>query len=544
MQKTNQLIGRLRTRRESKKADKPASTKETVDVLISAMTAFTRFALFIGFLALAAYLGAAQHVVTGVNLTDAFLLAALALALGFLALLIVIAGVSLVGAQVNFIVASAARGATTEHLPSRQRRWIPVFAVAVLVYTVGMPWMYLQVFHLNDWRIWLPLAGNALAACALACWWDRVQELCHQPGQMANTSRTTSDRIAEGFGTAGILLMSSLMCALLVAAIDKMVVVVFALIGGVCAVGFLIAVARGRRVTPGWARAGRTIMAMALTVSAFVALFLPAFNGNTGVAKAFQMVALNVPGATIDVSAANLQRLERASAQQSLPLQVCRHADGSATLTNVRVLWHTLGNTGLVELWSEPTNPTKYSNSHRPRFQTSPYEQFFQLLGWRGVRVPLENSGLVVTTGSNLRCMELDGLHFGSNSAALSPEATQDLARQLAALRDSLNESKSRDGKPAEVPARLQIRGHADPRKRQSGTNEDLARERAEAVREAVRSWVKTEAPQWSSMTITVSSEGARAQARKCDGLDAAESEACNAFNRRVVLQLTTAPNT
>jgi outer membrane protein OmpA-like peptidoglycan-associated protein len=317
---------------------------------------------------------------------------------------------------------------------------------------------------------------------------------------------------------------------------------VLALIGGIWAVGVLGTIARGKQVTPRWARVGRAIMAAALIASPFFVLVLPAFNGNTGVAKAFQMVSLNVPTATIDVSAANLQRLDRASTQQGLPLQVCRHADGSATLTNVRVLWHTLGNTGLVELWSEPTDPKQYSGSHRPRFQTSPYEQLFRLLGWRGLRVPLENSGLLVTTGSNLHCLELNGLHFDSNSALLSKEAGQDLARQLTTLKESLSEKKSRDGKSLERPFRLEIVGHADPRKRQSGTNEALAHQRADAVHAEVLSWVRAEAPEWLPLAITVRSEGAREQARKCEGLSPAESEACNAFNRRVVLQLSTAP--
>ncbi|MFT7723156.1 MAG: hypothetical protein QM788_10035 [Roseateles sp.] len=542
MPKNDALIARLRSRRKAATRERPAGVKDGLDLLMAAMTAFTRFALFVGFLALAAYLGAAQHVVTGVNLADAFLLAALALALGFLALLIVVAGAVLVGAQMNFLVASAAAGATTAHLTRRQKLRVPAFMAAVAAYTVGMPWVYLQALSAQGWRAGGLLALNGLAAGALAWGWDHIQQLCRAPGQGAGAPRTTADRVAGGLGTAWMLWAAALMSALLVAFTNAMVVVVFGLIGSFCAAGFLVAVARGGRVTPGWARAGWMVMAAALVVSALVALFLPAFNGDTGVAKAFQMVALNVPGATIDVSAANLQRLERAAAQQGLPLQACRHADGSATLTNVRVLWHTLGNTGLVELWSEPTDPRHYSGSRRPRFQTSPYEQLFQLLGWRGVRVPLENGGLVVTTGSHLHCLELNGLHFDSNSASLGRDAAQDLAQQLAALKDSLSDNRARGGQPAETAVRMHIVGHADPRRRQNGTNEDLARERAEAVRDAVRSWLSAEAPQWSSMRLTVHSEGARAQARKCEGLGPAESEACHAFNRRVVLQMTTAP--
>ncbi len=543
MASTSRLTGRLGKRREPKPNGESSSLKTTVDLLISTMTALFRFALFIGFLALAAYLGAAQHVVTGTNLTDAFLLAALALALGFLALVLVLAGALLIGAQVGFIVSFVARGLTTDHLHVRQRRWIPAFALSVAVYTIGIPSMYLEVLQLNDWKIWPLLAGNLLAAGGLGWWWERVQALCERPSATGSSEKSTSDALGDGFGTAGVLFMSSLAWAFLSAALDGKVVVLVVL-GGFSAAGFCIAFARGSRVTPGWTRVGKTVMGFTLAVSVFVSLFFHAFGGNTGVAKAFQIVGLNVPNATIDVSAANLQRLERAAVRHGLPIETCRHADGSATLTNVRILWHTLGNSGLVELWSEPTNPAVPSGQHPQRFQTSPYEQFFGLLGWRGVRVPLENSGLVVTTGSNIRCMELDGLHFASNSSFMSQEATQDLVKQLEALKASIDEHKRRDGASVEKPVRLQITGHADPRKRQHGTNEDLAKIRAEAVRQVVQTWVSKEAPQWESLTITVSSEGARSQVRKCDGLDSAESEACNAFNRRVVLQLTTAPNT
>ncbi|MDR7299486.1 outer membrane protein OmpA-like peptidoglycan-associated protein [Pelomonas aquatica] len=252
------------------------------------------------------------------------------------------------------------------------------------------------------------------------------------------------------------------------------------------------------------------------------------------------MVSLNVPNSTIDVSAENLVRLDRVASQQGLPLEVCRNADGSATLTNIQVLWHTLGDTGLVELWSESSDPRTYDESHRPQFQTSPYEKIFRVLGTTGLRVPLKNSGLQVRTGSNLHCLELSGLHFESNSAVLSEDAKKDLAQQLAALRDSLTANKAKDGKVVEQAARFEIVGHADPRKRQNGTNEELASKRAEAVRDMVEVWVKDNAPQWSKATIRFRSEGAREQARKCDAMTGTESEACNAFNRRVVLRLTT----
>lgn len=541
MTKNNERMARLRSWRKSEMKDKaPAGAKEGIDLLTSGMTAFTRFAFFVGFLALASYLGAAQHLVTGVNLTDAFLLAALALALGFLALLIVVAGVSMVGAQMNFFVASAAAGATTAHLSDRQKWAVRMFIVTVMLYTFLVPLLYLQMPKAAEWAILLALAVNFLAAAGLAWFWDHLQELCKAPGQSRNEPRDLSDRIAEGAATAGVLFMSSLMTMLLLALLDLKVVFVFALIGCFGAIGFRVAFIRGKRVTPGWARAGHTIMAVTLVVSTFLVFLLPAFNGNTGVAKAFQMVSLNVPNATIDVSAANLVRLDRAANQQGLPLQVCRNADGSATLTNIQVLWHTLGDTGLVELWSESSDPRTYDESHRPRFQTSPYEKIFHVLGTTGLRVPLENSGLQVKTGSNLHCLELNGLHFDSNSSALSEDAKRDLAQQLVELRDSLTANKAKDGKVVEQAARFEIVGHADPRKRQNGTNEELASKRAEAVRDMVEVWIQDNAPQWSKATIKFRSEGAREQARKCDAMTGAESEACNAFNRRVVLRLTT----
>ena len=542
MTKNNERMVRLRNWRKSEKKDKtPVGAKEAIDLLTSGMTVFTRFAFFIGFLALASYLGATQHLVTGVNLTDAFLLAALALALGFLALLIVVAGVSMVGAQMNFLVASAAAGATISHLSHRQKQSICVFIALVLFYTFMVPWLFLHIQKAADWVILLTLAVNFLAAAALAWFWDHVHELCKGPGQSGNEPRSLSDRIADGFATAGVLFMSSLMTMLFLALLDPKVVFVFALIGCFGALGFRLAFVRGKRVTPNWAHAGCTIMAVTLILSTFLVFLLPAFNGSTGVTKAFQMVSLNVPHATIDVSAANLMRLDRAAKQQGLPLQVCRNADGSATLTNIQVLWHTLGNTGLVELWSESSDQRTYDKSHRPRFQTSPYEKIFHVLGTTGLRVPLENSGLQVKTGSNLHCLELNGLHFDSNSSTLSDDAKKELAQQLVELRDSLSASKTKDGKVVVQAARFEIVGHADPRRRQNGTNEELASKRAEAVRDMVEIWIRDNAPQWSKATIKFRSEGAREQARKCDAMTGAESEACNAFNRRVVLRLTAA---
>jgi outer membrane protein OmpA-like peptidoglycan-associated protein len=89
---------------------------------------------------------------------------------------------------------------------------------------------------------------------------------------------------------------------------------------------------------------------------------------------------------------------------------------------------------------------------------------------------------------------------------------------------------------------RLEIVGHADPRKRQSGTNEGLARHRAESVREAVHAWITASAPHWSRVPIDVRSDGARELARKCEAGDGAEARACHAFNRRVVVQIVTGP--
>jgi len=221
---------------------------------------------------------------------------------------------------------------------------------------------------------------------------------------------------------------------------------------------------------------------------------------------------------------------------------VCHNPDGSAIVTDVRVLWHTLGTNGLVELWSEPTDPTRYGTGSKPHFRTSLLEGWFRLLGWRGVRVPLDNSGLAVIMGGNLHCFELDGLLFDTNSSNLSAKARESLHTRLTSLRASVQQIKNDKGAPARTIQRIEVVGHADPRRRLKGTNEELAMQRAETVKAAISAWINANAPEWKGAAIAARSEGSREQARKCSDGDGAESEACNAFNRRVVLRMVSAP--
>lgn len=526
------LVGRLRSDRKPKAVEKPVSAKETIDLLTSFMTAITRASIFIGFFALAIYLGAARHVVTGVNLSDVFLLATLALALGLLGLLVVFIGVMLVGIQSSFLVSVL----TFDGLIAlkRNQMWLmAVFGIGVVIYTIFAPIGFLYFLEHGYAGFWTLFAINSALAIVMAFFWAWFQNL---------RLESLVDLIFTVITTSGLLVMSSLMCLMLLAYLSREIVVAFAVLGGMCAFGFQISVTTGKRAPPKRQRLGGILMVSSLFASILTTSFIPAFDGSTGLLKAFQMVALNVPGATVDVSVSNLQRLEKVSELQALPLPICRHADGTATLTDVRVLWHTLGSVGLVELWSEPTDPQRYSSTHRPRFQRAFYEQLFRPLGWSGIRVPLDNTGLSVMTGSNLHCVELNGLHFESNSASLSESAQNDLSKQLETIKQNLNERKSKDGKPLSTATRLAIVGHADPRARQVGTNEQLAYQRAKAVEKAVRSWLDQKAPEWASMDISIRSESAREQFRKCDIKNAAESEACNAFNRRVVLQLTSGP--
>lgn len=293
-----------------------------------------------------------------------------------------------------------------------------------------------------------------------------------------------------------------------------------------------------------WSATGRKAMAGAVAIASFIALLLPAFNKETGVSKAFQAISLYVPSATVEVSAANLARLERVAGQHGAPLQVCHHADGTATLTDVRVLWHTLGDSGLVELGAEPTSaedgdPTVMRA--RAKYETAFYERALGVLGWRGIRVRVDNKGFEVIPGSTLRCAEVSGLEFASNSPTLDSKALAALHAHLATLKQSLQQRTRGRGADALAAERLDIVGHADPRKRVRGTNEALAQERASAVEREVRSWIEKNAPEWKALSINARAEGPREIARKCEG-HGEEAQACHAFNRRVVLQLLSGP--
>lgn len=539
--KKTQLIGRLRDRREKKSKSSPeSSTKEHLDVLSSLFGVATKGALAFGLTTLIFYLGAAQHVVTGVNLTEGILLAALALVLGILGVGVLIIGTLQVYPQVNFLMSAAASGASSRHLTRAEKVSLYAFCAAVIAYSIGVPLVIRQLLEYGHNQLGLSALGvGALLAIGVGGWWVRILRMC---AKADSSTRARFDAWGEGFNAAMFLFFSSCLWLLLGFVLSAKILAVFSVIGFLSALGFSLMVSSGIRVVPGWRAAGRTLLVFAFIIATTFSIFVPAFGGETGAVKAFQSVALNAPQATLAVSPANLERLERIAGQHDRPLNVCRNADGSATVTDVRVLWHTLGANGLVELWSEPTDPELYSDGSKPHFRTSWLESSFRVLGWRGVRVPLDNSGLAVISGSNLHCLELDGLLFDTNSSILSVQARTTLYEQLNHLHTKFQQIKNAKGAPVRAVQRIEIIGHADPRRRLNGTNEELAKQRAESVKAAVSAWIDANSPEWKEAAIAPRSEGSREQARKCTDSDAAESEACNAFNRRVVLRMISGP--
>lgn len=535
-----QFIGRLRGRREKKALPAEPKTKETLDVISSLMGIAAKGALAFGLVTLIFYLGAAQHVVTGVNLTEGILLAALSLVLGVLGLGVLVMGTMQVFPHVNFVISAAASGAFGRNLKGAQKASLYGFCASVAVYSFGFPLGIRRLLESSHEQIalFLLVLGAPIAA-ALAFWWVRVHRMCLRSDA---TALARLDSWGEGTNAGMFLYLSACLWLLLGFFLSTKILWVFAVIGCISAVGFSLLMSSGPRVKPGWHAAGRTFFFSGFALATGFSIFVPAFGGETGAVKAFQGVALNVPEATIVVSAANLERLERIAAHNGRTLDVCHNPDGSAIVTDVRVLWHTLGTNGLVELWSESTDPKQYANGSKPHFRTSLLESWFRLLGWRGVRVPLDNSGLAVIPGGNLHCFELNGLLFDTNSSNLSDSALASLKERLTSLRSSVQQIKNDTGHPVRTIQRIEVVGHADPRRRMNGTNEELAMQRAESVKAAVSAWINTDAPEWKAARIAPRSEGAREQARKCSDVDVAESEACNAFNRRVVLRVVSTP--
>lgn len=526
---------RLRNRPQNSPPPVPSS-KESLDVFSGLLGIAAKGALAFGLVTLIFYLGAAQHIVTGANLTEGILLAALALVLGILGVSVLIVGTMLVFPQMNFFLLAMASGASFRHL-SRIQKWRAYgFCTAVGVYSLAMPWTIRELLiHGHEQYAIGTIAVAGTLAGILAMGWTRIHQVClrsssHSSGRM--------DALSEGVNACVLLWMSPLIWAMVSLILPFRICLVLSAIGFFNAIGLSLMLSSGNKVLPSWRVLGRTLLAFCFVVSTIISIFVPAFGGETGVLKAFQGVALNVPQATLAVSPANLERLERVAAQHGRSLNVCRNADGSATITDVRVLWHTLGTNGLVELWSEPTDPKHYVNGSKAHFRTSLLERWFNLLGWRGVRVPLENSGLAVITGSNLHCLELDGLLFETNASVLGEKARTVLQERLGHMLANVQQVKNGNGLPVRTIQRIEVVGHADPRRRFNGTNEELAAQRAESVKAAVQAWIHADAPEWRAAVVSTRSEGSREQARKCDSNDAAENQACNAFNRRVVIRM------
>lgn len=525
--------------RQKKPAEEGA--KESLEIASAIIAIAIKLSVGIGLLALALYLGAAQHVVAGFDLADVFLLAAVVIVLGLLGILITGLGTAIALPYVNFAIAPTGMGAQPNQ-PDAERIAAKRFAWLAVLFAVGVPGMAQLLVHADTTPILVFLATVAFAAWAVAGRWVDVQA---RRRRAAARPWDRVDVIGERITTALMLFASGFLLTFVPTLLAPNVLLCFILIGAFFSFGLVLQGAQGPLVKKSWTATGRKAMAAAVAIASFIALLLPAFNKETGVSKAFQAISLYVPSATVEVSAANLARLERVAGQHGAPLQVCHHADGTATLTDMRVLWHTLGDSGLVELGAEPTTAQEGDSTamrSRARYETAFYERALAVLGWRGVRVRVENKGFEVIPGSTLRCVEISGLEFASNSPTLDSKALAALHTHLATLKASLQSGNGGRGAANRVAAeRLDIVGHADPRKRVRGTNEALAQERASAVEREVRSWIEKNAPEWKALPISARSAGPREVARKCEG-EGEEAQACHAFNRRVVLQLLAGP--
>ena len=232
------------------------------------------------------------------------------------------------------------------------------------------------------------------------------------------------------------------------------------------------------------------------------------FSGNIG-SRMFRNASMGTLGVfsdrtVITVDKNNLQILEAVAASHGVPLLACRQTPDISAVSNVRVWWHGIGNTSLIELL--PTTDSEKG---------------------KGIRVQLASNGVWISNGPPALCFEMtEGIFFESNKANISKES---LPTATGILDDALTLAKPNDV--------VVITGHADQMPRSKGKNDELATERACAVGQLIFS-----RPSSKSHPIFVKSGGARQPLKECSTKEPiATQRECNSINRRVEIRIISA---
>ncbi|MCD4504753.1 hypothetical protein LQR30_11620 [Chromobacterium piscinae] len=220
--------------------------------------------------------------------------------------------------------------------------------------------------------------------------------------------------------------------------------------------------------------------------------------------------------ASLWVSKENLQTLEDASKLQDIPLSICRNPDGSAVVTDLRIWWHGIGSRSYVQLLG-------FSKQKNKEEEYSSYP-----------RVELKSEGARLIFSQDVRCTEIsDALVFPSNKTQPEdgPSVQFQLAKQIKPFIEILSEQGNKDHL-----VKITVIGHADPMPITAASNETLGRNRATHALSMLceeNLYKNIGKPSYEIKTM-----GARSPLKDCSSIkDKNLAIECNAVNRRVDLQ-------
>jgi outer membrane protein OmpA-like peptidoglycan-associated protein len=233
--------------------------------------------------------------------------------------------------------------------------------------------------------------------------------------------------------------------------------------------------------------------------------YIPALTAGPIVNSVMQQLGLRANAATLLVNAANYATLEAAADTNGLFLYSCKENGDTYAVSNVRVLWHGIGQRSYVELLAPAQAPE---------------------IEGRAVQVELDSAGVKKSKATRTAsCAELKrGVYFDSNNPTL---ADTQWALTLPFIRNFFAAAHRQNSKVVVV-------GHADPMQPSSKSNFQLAQARAcDVANKLFEEKLASAEATW----IDVRLDGDVAS--KCkDAKGAAEQRACFETERRVEVQL------
>jgi outer membrane protein OmpA-like peptidoglycan-associated protein len=236
-----------------------------------------------------------------------------------------------------------------------------------------------------------------------------------------------------------------------------------------------------------------------------IGILLPYLLGGPVFNSVMQKLGLRADTATLLVNAANFANLEAAADTHGQFLFSCKENSDTYAVSNVRILWHGIGQRSYVELLSPPGTLATEA---------------------RAVEVELDSAGVKKSRSAAVAsCVELKrGVYFDSDSASLA-DAQWNLT--LPFIRNFFDAAKHKESQVVVV-------GYADPMQPSSKSNFKLAEARAcHLATKLVDEKLTADAATW--IDVRLESDAAS----KCkDMTGAAQQRACFETSRRVEVQL------